>query len=70
MTQKETITVKGTVVEALPNKVFRVELANKHNVLARAARDMKHLARILPGDCVVVEMSPSDSNRGRLISRC
>ena len=70
MTKKETITVKGTVVEPLPNKVFRVELANKHHVLARVSRDMKHLVRILPGDCVVVEMSPSDLNRGRLISRC
>jgi translation initiation factor IF-1 len=70
MTKKETITVKGTVVEPLPHKVFRVELANKHQVLARASSNMKHLVRILPGDCVVVEISPSDLNRGRLVSRC
>ena len=71
MTKEETITVQGTVVEPLPNAMFRVELEDKHQVLAHIAGKMrKHFIRILPGDCVVVELSPSDLNRGRIIHRC
>ena len=70
MAKAETITVKATVVEPLPNRTFRVELENKHQVLARISGDMKHSIRILPGDCVVIKMSSKDPNRGRLVSRC
>lgn len=70
MAKAENITVKATVIEPLPNRTFRVELENKHQVLARLSGDMKHFIRILPGDCVVVKLSPKDLNRGRLVSRC
>jgi translation initiation factor IF-1 len=71
MAKKETIKVKGTVVEPLPNRIFRVELADRHQVLAHLSSTMhKHSVRILPGDCVEVELSPDDLNRGSITSRC
>ena len=71
MTKEEPIEVKGTVIEPLPNTMFRVELDNHHQVLARVSPKMrKHSIRILPGDCVVLELLPSDLNRGRIMSRC
>lgn len=71
MANEETMTFKGTVVEPLPNAMFRVQLDSGHQVLAGVAEKMrKHFIRILPGDCVLVECSPSDLNRGRIISRC
>ena len=70
MAKEETITVEGTVVEALPNTMFRVELANKHVVLAHVSGKMRmHFIKILPGDRVTVELSPYDLSRGRIIYR-
>ncbi len=64
------IEIEGTVVEALPNAMFRVELANGHRVLAHISGKMRmHYIRILPGDRVVVELSPYDLNRGRITYR-
>lgn len=64
------IEVEGTVVEPLPNAMFRIELANGHRVLAHISGKMRmHYIRILPGDRVVVELSPYDLNRGRITYR-
>jgi len=64
------IEVEGTVVEPLPNAMFRVELANGHRVLAHISGKMRmNYIRILPGDRVVVELSPYDLNRGRITYR-
>lgn len=69
-TKKETIEVEGTVIEALPNAMFRVALANGHKVLAHASGKMRmHFIRILPGDRVLVELSPYDLSRGRVTYR-
>jgi len=58
------------VTDALPNAMFRVELENGHEVLAHVSGKMRmHFIRILPGDTVVVEMSPYDLNRGRIVLR-
>lgn len=70
MTKKETIEVEGTVIESLPNAVFRVELANGHRVLAHISGKMRmHFIRVLPGDRVLVELSPYDLSRGRVTFR-
>ena len=70
MAKEETITVEGTVVEALPNTMFRVELANKHIVLAHVSGKMRmHFIKILPGDKVTIELSPYDLTRGRIVYR-
>ncbi|NDK32851.1 MULTISPECIES: translation initiation factor IF-1 [Nesterenkonia] len=64
------IEVEGRVVEALPNAMFRVKLENDHVVLATISGKMRqHYIRILPEDRVVVEMSPYDLNRGRIVYR-
>jgi translation initiation factor IF-1 len=64
------IELEGTVVEPLPNAMFRVELANGHRVLAHISGKMRmNYIRILPGDRVVVELSPYDLNRGRITYR-
>ena len=69
-TKKETIEVEGVVNEALPNAVFRVELPNGHKVLAHVAGKMRlYFIRVLPGDRVLVELSPYDLNRGRITYR-
>jgi len=58
------------VTDALPNAMFRVELENGHKVLAHVSGKMRmNFIRILPGDVVVVEMSPYDLNRGRIVLR-
>ena len=68
--KEEGITVDGTVVEALRNAMFRVELENKHVVLAHVSGKMrKFFIRILPGDKVTVQMSPYDVTRGRITWR-
>ncbi len=68
--KEEGITVDGTVVEALRNAMFRVELDNKHVVLAHVSGKMrKFFIRILPGDKVTVELSPYDLTRGRITYR-
>ena len=70
MAKKEAIEVEGTVTEALPSASFRVELANGHKVLAYASGRMRrHFIRILPGDRVLVELSPYDLSRGRVTYR-
>ena len=67
---KETIEVEGTITEALPNAMFRVELAYSHNVLAHASGKIRmNYIRILPGDRVLVELSPYDLSRGRITYR-
>jgi translation initiation factor IF-1 len=66
----DAIEMEGTVVEALPNAMFRVELDNGHKMLAHISGKMRmHYIRILPGDKVVVELSPYDLNRGRITYR-
>ena len=69
--KEEAIEVEATVVEPLPNAMFRVELDNnKHQVLAHISGTMrKHFIRILPGDRVLVELSPYDLSRGRIVYR-
>jgi translation initiation factor IF-1 len=70
LTKQEGVTVEGTVVEALPNAMFRVELENKHTVLAHISGKMRmHFIKILPGDKVTVELSPYDLARGRITYR-
>lgn len=70
MAKKETIEVEGLVVESLPNATFRVELANGHKVLAHISGKIRlHYIRILPGDRVLVELSPYDLSRGRITYR-
>jgi len=70
MAKEEAITMEGTVVEALPNAMFRVELENKHTILAHVSGKMRmHFIRILPGDKVTVELSPYDLTRGRVVYR-
>jgi len=68
--QKEAIEVEGTVSESLPNASFRVELANGHEVLAYVSGKLKlNFIRVLPGDRVLVELSPYDLTRGRITYR-
>ena len=70
MSKEEAIEVMATVVEPLPNAMFKVELENKHQVLAHISGKMrKNFIRILPGDKVLVELSPYDLTRGRIIYR-
>jgi len=70
MAKEEAIEVQGVVIETLPNAMFRVELKNGHRVLAHVSGKMRmHFIKILPGDKVVVELSPYDLNRGRIVYR-
>ena len=70
MPKKEAIEVEGTVLEALPNAMFRVELSNGHRVLAHISGKIRiHYIKILPGDKVLVELSPYDLSRGRITYR-
>ena len=70
MSKEEGIQVEGTVVEPLPNAMFRVELENGHKVLAHISGKMRmHFIKILPGDKVTVELSPYDLSRGRIVYR-
>ncbi len=70
MAKEDAIEVEAVVSETLPNAMFRVELENKHQVLAHISGKMrKHFIRILPGDRVLVELSPYDLSRGRIIYR-
>ena len=68
--KEEGIQVEGTVIEPLPNAMFRVELENGHKVLAHISGKMRmHFIKILPGDKVTVELSPYDLSRGRIVYR-
>ncbi len=70
MAKKERIEVEGKVIACLPNTMFRVELSNGHMVLAHiSGRMRKHYIKILPGDRVLVELSPYDLSRGRVTYR-
>ena len=70
MPKKDAIEVEGIVVEPLPNAMFRVELADGHKVLAHISGKIRlHYIRILPGDKVLVELSPYDLSRGRITYR-
>ncbi|MBC8417586.1 MAG: translation initiation factor IF-1 [Desulfobacteraceae bacterium] len=70
MPKEEAIEVEGVVIETLPNAMFRVELKNGHRVLSHiSGKIRKHFIKILPGDKVVVELSPYDLNRGRIVYR-
>jgi translation initiation factor IF-1 len=70
MAKEQGITVEGTVVEALPNTMFRVVLENKHIVLAHVSGKMRmNFIKILPGDRVTVELSPYDLTKGRIVYR-
>lgn len=70
MLKEDMIELEGTVVESLPNAMFRVNLPNGHSVLAHLAGKMrKHFIKVLPGDKVKVELSPYDLSRGRITFR-
>jgi len=70
MPKEDTIEVEGTVIETLPNAMFRVKLDKGHRVLAHISGKMRmHFIKILAGDRVTVELSPYDFNRGRITYR-
>ena len=70
MPKEEAIEIEGTVLEILPNAMFRVELENGHKVLAHISGKMRmHFIKILKGDRVTVELSPYDLTRGRITYR-
>ena len=70
MPKEDAIDVMGTVLETLPNAMFRVQLENGHKVLAHISGKMRmHYIKILPGDKVKIELSPYDLARGRIIFR-
>jgi len=70
MAKEDAIIVEGTVLEPLPNAMFRVELDNGHRVLAHISGKMRmHFIKILPGDKVTIELSPYDLTRGRITYR-
>jgi len=70
MAKQERIEVEGTVITVLPNTMFRVELANGHKILAYISGKMrKHYIKVLPGDRVLIELSPYDLSRGRVTYR-
>ncbi|MGH9846749.1 MAG: translation initiation factor IF-1 [Blastocatellia bacterium] len=70
MSKEDAIEVQAVVLETLPNAMFKVELENKHQVLAHiSGRMRKNFIKILPGDKVLVELSPYDLTRGRIVYR-
>ena len=70
MSKKDVIELEGTVVEALPNAMFKVKLENGHEILAHVSGKIRmNYIRILPGDKVTVELSPYDLTRGRITYR-
>ena len=70
MSKQDVIELEGTVLEALPNAMFKVELENGHEILAHISGKMRmHYIKILPGDKVKVEMSPYDLTKGRIVFR-
>jgi translation initiation factor IF-1 len=70
MAKQESIQVEGTVIEPLPNASFRVQLENGHKVLAHISGKMRmNYIRILPGDKVIIDLSPYDLSRGRITYR-
>ena len=70
MAKDDVIELEGTVVEALPNAMFQVELPNGHKILAHISGKLRmNFIRILPGDKVTIELSPYDLDKGRIIWR-
>ena len=70
MAKDDVIELEGTVVEALPNAMFQVELENGHKILAHISGKLRmNFIRILPGDKVTIELSPYDLDKGRIIWR-
>ena len=70
MSKEDVIEIEGTVIEALPNATFQVELANGHKILAHVSGKLRmNYIRIGPGDKVTVEMSPYDLSKGRITWR-
>ena len=70
MSKSDIIELKGTVIDALPNTIFIVELENKHQITAHVTGKIRmHSINILPGDKVTVELSPYDLTRGRITYR-
>ena len=70
MAKEDVIEVEGTVIEPLPNAMFKVELENGHKILAHVSGKIRmHFIRIFPGDKVTVELSPYDLTRGRITYR-
>jgi translation initiation factor IF-1 len=70
MPKKDAIEVEGVVKDAMPNAMFNVELANGHKVLAHISGKIRlHFIKVLPGDRVMVELSPYDLSRGRITYR-
>ncbi|CAL4322675.1 Translation initiation factor IF-1 [Buchnera aphidicola (Neophyllaphis podocarpi)] len=70
MNKEENIEMQGTVIDTLPNTMFRVELENKHKIIAHISGKMrKNYIRILTGDKVTVEITPYDLSKGRIIFR-
>ncbi|MBU7007440.1 translation initiation factor IF-1 [Phosphitispora fastidiosa] len=70
MSKQDVIEVEGTVIEPLPNAMFRVEIENGHRVLAHVSGKIRmNFIRILPGDKVTIELSPYDLTRGRIVYR-
>jgi len=70
MSKEETIKMEGTIIEAYPNAMFRVELVNGFKILAHVSGRMrKNFIRLVPGDKVIVELTPYDLTKGRIIYR-
>ena len=70
MAKEDVIELEGTVIEALPNAMFQVDIGNGHTILAHISGKLRmHFIRILPGDHVTVQMSPYDLTRGRITWR-
>ena len=70
MAKEDLIEAQGTIIETLPNAMFRVELENGHRILAHISGNMRmHYIKILPGDKVTIELSPYDLTRGRITYR-
>ncbi|WP_319371400.1 translation initiation factor IF-1 [uncultured Ilyobacter sp.] len=70
MSKKDVIELEGTVLEALPNAMFKIELENGHVILGHISGKMRmHYIKILPGDKVTVQISPYDLSRGRIVYR-
>ena len=70
MSKEDVLEIEGTVLEALPNAMFKVQLENGHEILAHISGKLRmHYIRILPGDKVTVEISPYDLTKGRIIWR-
>ncbi len=70
MSKSDSIEVEGTVIDVLPNSVYRVELTNGHRLLAHVSGELRmNFTKVLPGDKVLLEISPYDLSRGRIVRR-